>query len=233
MIRLPGDEASDAINFVLKDDATNTWWAARGRARTPGTGRRPACCRPSACQPAALCDGMGDAMHRRGSSTAGLKRVLRRSLASACTLARMHPPPCSRLGPRYDHRSTNFAVPLRPERDDIEDIPRELCDTWAWIKWDYGGRPQRSTVGAGGTRAAVPCPGSGARGRRRVPQPPAAATSGNGDQPLDAGPRPLCNSAGPPSPPNPQAQANEEYDAAVEEMEMLLRGGRCTPGTHA
>lgn len=25
-IRLAGDEASDIINFVLKDDATNTWW---------------------------------------------------------------------------------------------------------------------------------------------------------------------------------------------------------------
>lgn len=24
-IRLPGDEASDILNFVLKDDATNTW----------------------------------------------------------------------------------------------------------------------------------------------------------------------------------------------------------------
>jgi hypothetical protein len=52
---------------------------------------------------------------------------------------------------RYDHLSTNFAVPLRPEldaasRDDVPDVPRELCDTWAWMKWDHGGRPQRSTV---------------------------------------------------------------------------------------
>jgi hypothetical protein len=30
----------------------------------------------------------------------------------------------------------------------MPELPRELCDTWAWIKWDYGGRPQRSTVGA-------------------------------------------------------------------------------------
>lgn len=97
VIKLRGDEVSDVLNFVLKDDATNTW---------------------------------------------------------------------------YDHLSTNFAVPLRPEldaasRDDVPDVPRELCDTWAWMKWDHGGRPQRST-----------------------------------------------------------AQANAEYDAAVDEMERLLRAGR-------
>ncbi|KAI8477159.1 MAG: R1 protein [Monoraphidium minutum] len=99
VIRLPGDEASDTLNFVLKDDATDTW---------------------------------------------------------------------------YDHHSTNFAVPLRPERDDIPDIPRELCDTWAWIKWDHGGRPQRG-----------------------------------------------------------MAQANREYDAAVEEMETLLRAGRPLDELHS
>lgn len=26
VIKLPGDEASDVLNFVLKDEATNTWW---------------------------------------------------------------------------------------------------------------------------------------------------------------------------------------------------------------
>lgn len=31
-IRLDGDEASDIINFVLKDDATNTWWVSHNNA---------------------------------------------------------------------------------------------------------------------------------------------------------------------------------------------------------
>lgn len=32
------------------------------------------------------------------------------------------------------------------EREDVPDLPRDLCDTWSWIKWDYAGRPQRSSV---------------------------------------------------------------------------------------
>lgn len=73
-IRLPGDEASDVLNFVLKDDATNTW---------------------------------------------------------------------------YDNNNKNFAVSLRAPKAAVpgvtkaievpDQLPRALCDTWAWIKWDHAG----------------------------------------------------------------------------------------------
>lgn len=74
-IRLPGDEASDVLNFVLKDDATNTW---------------------------------------------------------------------------YDNMGSNFAVSLRapvnPPAGSVKQpqvpsqLPRALCDTWSWIKWDHAGK---------------------------------------------------------------------------------------------
>lgn len=74
-IRLPGDEASDVLNFVLKDDATNTW---------------------------------------------------------------------------YDNMGSNFAVSLRAPVQAApgavkapqvpSQLPRALCDTWAWIKWDHAGK---------------------------------------------------------------------------------------------
>ena len=64
-----------------------------------------------------------------------------------CALAR---------GRRYDFHSTNFAVPLRAEREGAPaDVPRGLADTWAWIKWDYAGRPQRSTVRSGAGKHAA------------------------------------------------------------------------------
>lgn len=74
VIRLPPDEASDLMNFVFKDDATNTW---------------------------------------------------------------------------YDNNGSNFRVPLRadadgssPRQPDV--IPKQLCDKWAWMRWDHYGRPPRS-----------------------------------------------------------------------------------------
>lgn len=95
VLRLAGDEVSDVLNFVLKDEASNRWW---------------------------------------------------------------------------DHYGSNFAVPLKSaeQRAADADLPKQLCDTWAWIRWDYNGRPNRS-----------------------------------------------------------EAQANEEYETSVEEMEALLEAGRC------
>lgn len=75
-IRLPGDEASDILNFVLKDDATNTWY-----------------------------DNMGK------NFAVDLK--LRAPAAPAPGVAK---------------------APKVPDQ-----LPRALCDTWAWIKWDHAG----------------------------------------------------------------------------------------------
>lgn len=64
---LPPNEASDRLNFVLKDAATNTW---------------------------------------------------------------------------YDHNGTNFVAPLRADVSAVSDdstlpqLPVDLCNVWAWIKWD-------------------------------------------------------------------------------------------------
>jgi len=81
-LELNGDEASDVLNFVLKDDATNTW---------------------------------------------------------------------------YDNNGTNFTVALRKPQgstdsalsstEDVMDgsvLPKDLCDRWAWVRWDQAGRPSRS-----------------------------------------------------------------------------------------
>ena len=99
-----------------------------------------------------------------------------------CCHAPLTPPPPPLLAPRYDYASTNFAVPLRAQREDTPDIPRELCDTWAWVKWDCSGRPQRGSVRAGrrGGRAApgaaplLPAwqPRAGAHLARARPPPP-------------------------------------------------------------
>ncbi|GFH15444.1 PPDK_N domain-containing protein, partial [Haematococcus lacustris] len=73
VIQLSPDEASDLMNFVLKDDATNNWW---------------------------------------------------------------------------DNNSANFRVPLRKEVDTrvkpVDVLPKPLCDKWAWVRWDWEGRPPRS-----------------------------------------------------------------------------------------
>ncbi|KAG1681344.1 hypothetical protein FOA52_007392 [Chlamydomonas sp. UWO 241] len=78
-IELKGDEASDVFNFVLKDEATNSW---------------------------------------------------------------------------YDNAGSNFAISLRPghggsmtvDEDNSEEedvvLPKELCDKWAWFRWDSEGRQQ-------------------------------------------------------------------------------------------
>ena len=67
----------------------------------------------------------------------------------------------------YDHNGTNFVVPLNPSAAavgplgstaggaddrsrgaalsslDLPQLPEELCNVWAWIKWDAEGRPSR------------------------------------------------------------------------------------------
>ncbi|GIL61955.1 hypothetical protein Vafri_16315 [Volvox africanus] len=78
VLHLDGEEASDFLNFVLKDDATNTW---------------------------------------------------------------------------YDNNGTNFKVPLRADATSaatrVDQLPKDLCDKWAWVRWDHAGRPER----AGGAAA--------------------------------------------------------------------------------
>ncbi|GFR47292.1 hypothetical protein Agub_g8979 [Astrephomene gubernaculifera] len=77
VLHLDGEEASDYLNFVLKDDATNTW---------------------------------------------------------------------------YDNNGSNFKVPLRADPSASasaaaaasDPLPKELCDKWAWVRWDHSGRPERS-----------------------------------------------------------------------------------------
>ncbi|PNW80482.1 hypothetical protein CHLRE_07g319300v5 [Chlamydomonas reinhardtii] len=77
VLHLDGEEASDFLNFVLKDDATNTW---------------------------------------------------------------------------YDNNGTNFKVELRadasPSAPKLDQLPKDLCDKWAWVRWDFVGRPQRSAEAA-------------------------------------------------------------------------------------
>ncbi|GLC33353.1 hypothetical protein PLESTB_000342400 [Pleodorina starrii] len=77
VLHLDGEEASDFFNFVLKDDATNTW---------------------------------------------------------------------------YDNNGTNFKVPLRPDATSaapkVDQLPKDLCDKWAWVRWDHAGRPERADAAA-------------------------------------------------------------------------------------
>jgi hypothetical protein len=49
----------------------------------------------------------------------------------------------------YDNMGKNFAVPLRAPQAALpgaikapkvpDQLPRALCDTWSWIKWDHAG----------------------------------------------------------------------------------------------
>lgn len=54
----------------------------------------------------------------------------------------------------YDCHGTNFVVDLHKSAteakrsQDIPAPPKELCDVWAWIKWDYSGRPNRGQAQA-------------------------------------------------------------------------------------
>jgi alpha-glucan,water dikinase len=53
---------------------------------------------------------------------------------------------------RYDNNSSNFRAPLRADADTgykpVEVLPKPLCDKWAWVRWDYAGRPPRSEAQA-------------------------------------------------------------------------------------
>ncbi|GFH06759.1 R1 protein, alpha-glucan water dikinase, partial [Haematococcus lacustris] len=48
----------------------------------------------------------------------------------------------------WDNNSANFRVPLRKEVDTrvkpVDVLPKPLCDKWAWVRWDWEGRPPRS-----------------------------------------------------------------------------------------
>lgn len=65
----------------------------------------------------------------------------------------------------YDNNNKNFAVSLRAPKAAVpgvakapevpDQLPRALCDTWAWIKWDHAGR------GAGGTEGGRGGKGTG------------------------------------------------------------------------
>ncbi len=53
----------------------------------------------------------------------------------------------------YDNNGTNFKVELRANLDaaagpKLDQLPKDLCDKWAWVRWDQSGRPQRSDAAA-------------------------------------------------------------------------------------
>lgn len=49
---------------------------------------------------------------------------------------------------RYDCNSSNYRLPLRKGADvgpkQVEVLPKPLCDKYAWVRWDFDGRPNRS-----------------------------------------------------------------------------------------
>lgn len=52
----------------------------------------------------------------------------------------------------WDNNGSNFTLRLRPAEAgagaEDEVLPKNLCDKWAWIKWDHEGRPSRSEASA-------------------------------------------------------------------------------------
>jgi hypothetical protein len=52
----------------------------------------------------------------------------------------------------YDHYNSNFVVPLRlaatQEVLDIPELPQELSNIWAYIKWEASGSPHRTATEA-------------------------------------------------------------------------------------
>jgi hypothetical protein len=57
----------------------------------------------------------------------------------------------------YDNNNKNFAVSLRAPKAAVpgvtkapevpDQLPRALCDTWAWIKWDHAGMGAKGCQG--------------------------------------------------------------------------------------
>jgi alpha-glucan,water dikinase len=43
-------------------------------------------------------------------------------------------------------------VALRPDATSaaakVDQLPKELCDRWAWTRWDHAGRPERADAAA-------------------------------------------------------------------------------------
>lgn len=35
-----------------------------------------------------------------------------------------------------------------PSAPKLDQLPKDLCDKWAWVRWDFVGRPQRSAEAA-------------------------------------------------------------------------------------
>jgi len=123
---LAGDEASDALNFVVKDDATDTWWDHNGaNFRVP--------LRLELATGSMLDGGGGGGAPPAGAVADAVSAAAAAAVASAAA-----------------------AAAVAATLDDESDLPQltdELCDTWAWVRWDHAGRPQRSDALAAGDGA--------------------------------------------------------------------------------
>lgn len=81
-----------------------------------------------------------------GCAVVAVARVLNHHPNCTTRYCTTCPPPPRR---RYDNNSFNFRVELRPDVDvaappKVDQLPKELCDMWAWVRYDFAGRPPRS-----------------------------------------------------------------------------------------
>jgi alpha-glucan,water dikinase len=119
---LAGDEASDALNFVIKDEATDTWWDHNGaNFRVPLRVELAT---------ASMLDGVS-----AGNGSVASAAV---SAAAAAAIAAASASPSPSSSPR--------PTSALDDESDLPQLSEQLCDTWAWVRWDQAGRPQRSAA---------------------------------------------------------------------------------------
>eukprot|EP00967_Tisochrysis_lutea_P058591 scaffold74548_cov16-Tisochrysis_lutea.AAC.2 len=141
-IMLSAEEASDVLNFVLKDEATNTWYDNSGSnfrlplhgeaSGKPSTGTQLGAIRLHHI--IFLQSPVISRVPRLSGRLSMLKTgALKFSRSGYIGILQGCRPTTFRKSKGKEVRNPNFHV-----------IPKALADKWAWMRWDHQGRPQQS-----------------------------------------------------------------------------------------
>ena len=67
--------------------------------------------------------------------------------------ASLSPRTCLLARGRYDDNGANYKVQLHANVDlsappKVDELPKDLCDKWAWVRWDFVGRQPHTDAAA-------------------------------------------------------------------------------------